>query len=57
MAIMETMLPSLRFVKTNDDGSPDPFVAERVELGPPPVREKLPATQYEFSASAAPLRL
>ena len=48
MAIMETMLPSLRFVKTNDDGSPDPFVAERVELGPPPVREKLPATQYEF---------
>ena len=33
MAIMETMLPSLRIVKTNDDGSPDPFVVERVELG------------------------
>ena len=45
MAIMETMLPSLRIVKTNDDGSPDPFVVERVELGPLPVREKLPAAQ------------
>ena len=45
MAIMETMLPSLRIVKTNDDGSPDPFVVERVELGPLPVREKLPDAQ------------
>lgn len=48
MAIMETMLPSLRFVKTNDDGSHDPFVAERVELGPPPVRETLSLLNMNF---------
>ncbi len=40
---MEQMVASLRVVKTNDDGSPDPFVVERVEPGPLPVREKRPA--------------
>ncbi len=40
---MELMSTSLRVVKTNDDGVPDPFVVERVEPGPLPVREKRPA--------------
>jgi hypothetical protein len=40
---MELMAASLRVVKTNDDGSPDPFVVERVEPGPLPIREKRPA--------------
>ena len=40
---MEAMVASLRVTKTNDDGSPDPFVVERVEPGPLPVREKRPA--------------
>lgn len=44
-AQMEEMMASLRVVKRNDDGAPDPFVVERVEPGPIPVREQLPATQ------------
>lgn len=40
---MELMAASLRVVKTNDDGSPDSFVVERVEPGSLPVREKRPA--------------
>lgn len=40
---MELMAASLRVVKMNDDGSFDPFVVERVEPGPLPVREKRPA--------------
>jgi hypothetical protein len=45
IARVEEMAPSLRVAKINDDGSPDPFVIERVEPAPLPVREKLPATQ------------
>lgn len=44
-AQMEEMMASLRVAKRNDDGAPDPFVVERVEPGPLPVREQLPATQ------------
>lgn len=40
-ALMEEMLVSLRIAKINDDGAPDPFVVERVEPAPLPVREKL----------------
>ena len=36
---MEQMAASLRVAKMDDDGSSDPFVVERVELGPLPVRE------------------
>lgn len=36
---MEQIAASLRVVKMNDDGSSDPFVVERVEPGPLPVRE------------------
>lgn len=39
---MEAMAASLRVVKMNDDGSPDPFVIERVEPAPLPAREPLP---------------
>ena len=39
---MELMAASLRVAKTNDNGSFDPFVIERVEPGPLPVREKRP---------------
>ena len=42
---MEEMVASLRIAKIDDDGSPDPFVVERVEPAPLPAREKLPATQ------------
>jgi hypothetical protein len=42
---MEAMLASLRVSTLNDDGAPDPFVIERVEPAPLPVREKRPATQ------------
>lgn len=42
-ATMEKMLASLRVVKMDDDGTPDPFVIERVESAPLPVREALPA--------------
>lgn len=42
LALMEEVISSLRVAKINDDGSPDPFVIERVEPGPLPVREKLP---------------
>jgi hypothetical protein len=44
-ADMEAMLASLRVSTLNDDGAPDPFVIERVEPAPLPVREKRPATQ------------
>ena len=43
IAQMEAMMASLRVVKRNNDGKPDPFVIERVEPGPLPVREKRPA--------------
>lgn len=43
-AQMEEMVASLRIAKINDDGSPDPFVIERVEPAPLPVREKLPTS-------------
>ena len=45
IAIMEEMVPSLRVVNTKDDGSPDPFVIERVEPAPLPVREKPPVAE------------
>ena len=41
-AIMEETVNSLRIAKINDDGTPDPFVIERVEPAPLPVREKRP---------------
>lgn len=43
-AQQQEMIASLRIAKTNDDGQPDPFVVERVEVAPLPVREKLPST-------------
>lgn len=45
IAIMEEMVASLRVVNTKDDGSPDPFVIERVEPAPLPVREKPPVAE------------
>lgn len=42
-AQQQEMIASLRIAKTNDDGQPDPFVVERVEVAPLPVREKLPS--------------
>ena len=39
---MELMAASLRIAKINDNGAPDPFVVERVEPAPLPVREKRP---------------
>ncbi|HHV49765.1 MAG TPA: hypothetical protein GXX56_12540 [Rhodocyclaceae bacterium] len=44
-ANMEKMAASLRVSKIDDDGSPDPFVVERVEPAPLPVREPLPSSQ------------
>lgn len=38
IAQMEAMMASLRVTKPNDDGKPDPFVIERVEAAPLPVR-------------------
>ncbi|MBT9497205.1 MAG: hypothetical protein IV103_08030 [Zoogloea sp.] len=43
--LMEEVVASLRIARVNDDGSPDPFVIERVKPAPLPVREKLPAAQ------------
>ncbi|MDQ5877869.1 MAG: hypothetical protein QG638_601 [Pseudomonadota bacterium] len=43
IAQMEAMMASLRVAKRSDDGKADPFVIERVEPGPLPVREKRPA--------------
>jgi len=43
IARMDEMVASLRIAKINDDGAPDPFVIERVEPGPLPVREALPS--------------
>ena len=45
LAIMEETVGSLRIAKINDDGAPDPFVVERVEPAPLPVREKRPDPQ------------
>lgn len=45
LAIMEETVGSLRIAKINDDGAPDPFVVERVEPAPLPVREKRPVPQ------------
>ena len=42
---MEEMIASIRVSKIDDDGSPDPFVIERVEPAPLPVREPLPESQ------------
>lgn len=44
-ALMDELVDSLRIAKVNDDGSPDPFVLERVEPAPLPVREKLPTAR------------
>lgn len=41
VAQSEEMIASLRITNFDDDGSPDPFVIERVEPAPLPVREKL----------------
>jgi len=43
IARMDEMVASLRIAKINDDGAPDPFVIERVEPAPLPVREPLPS--------------
>lgn len=43
LALMDEMLSSLCIARFNDDGAPDPFVIERVEPAPLPVREVLPA--------------
>ena len=45
LAIMEETVGSLRIAKINDDGAPDPFVVERVEPAPLPIREKRPDPQ------------
>jgi hypothetical protein len=42
---MEEMVASIRVAKIDDDGSPDPFVIERVEPAPLPVREPLPSSR------------
>jgi hypothetical protein len=42
--LVDQLVKSLRITKINDDGAPDPFVVERVEPAPLPVREPLPAT-------------
>lgn len=42
LAQMEELLASLRIAKINDDGTHDPFVIERLESAPLPVREQLP---------------
>ena len=42
---MEEMIASIRVSKIDDDGSPDPFVIERVEPAPLPVREPLPSSR------------
>ncbi len=44
-ALMDELVASLRIAKINDDGLPDPFVLERVEPAPLPVREKRPTAQ------------
>ncbi|MDD2991175.1 MAG: hypothetical protein PHI64_19750 [Zoogloea sp.] len=44
-ALMEELVASLRIARVNDDGLPDPFVIERVEPAPLPVREKLQTAQ------------
>ena len=44
-AQLEEMIASLRIAKIGDDGSSDPFVIERVEPAPRPVREKLPTSE------------
>ncbi len=41
-AQLEEMIASIRIAKIDDDGSPDPFVIERVKPAPLPVREPLP---------------
>lgn len=43
LAIMEETVGSLRIAKINDDGAPDPFVVERVEPAPLPIREIRPS--------------
>lgn len=41
IAQMEAMMASLRVAKRNDDGTKDPFIIERVEPAPLPIREQL----------------
>jgi hypothetical protein len=41
--LVDQLVKSLRITKINDDGAPDPFVVERIEPAPLPVREPLPA--------------
>ncbi|MBT9497208.1 MAG: hypothetical protein IV103_08045 [Zoogloea sp.] len=43
--LMEEVVASVRIARVNDDGSPDPFVIERVKPAPLPVREKRPTAQ------------
>ena len=42
---LNEMIASLRIARINDDGAPDPFVIERVEPAPLPVREKPPSVK------------
>ncbi|WP_153159491.1 hypothetical protein [Zoogloea sp. 1C4] len=44
-ALLEELIASLRVAKINDDGAPDPFVIERVEPAPLPIREPMPVAQ------------
>jgi hypothetical protein len=45
LALIEELIASVRIAKVNDDGAPDPFVIQRVEPAPRPVREKRPAAE------------
>ena len=45
LALIEELIASVRVAKVNDDGAPDPFVIQRVEPAPLPVREKRPAAE------------
>jgi hypothetical protein len=46
-AQMDEMVASLRVAKLNHDGAPDPFVIERVEPAPLPMRERPPTSAFE----------
>jgi len=58
LAIMEETVGSLRIAKINDDGAPDPFVVERVEPAPLPIRERAtePAPSYGIGDHSAALK-
>ncbi|GHU17008.1 hypothetical protein FACS189475_00140 [Betaproteobacteria bacterium] len=48
---IQEIIASIRVSKIDDDDSPDPFVIERVEPAPLPVREKLPTSPLSFRFS------